>query len=56
MYKFINLEPGQRRGGVRPWLPTGKVYEVVTAVFTGFDFEATDDEVRVVKEKLGTSC
>ena len=43
-------------GVVRPWLPIGKVYEAVTAVFTGFEFELMDDEVRVVKEKLGTSC
>ena len=41
---------------MRPWLPTGKVYEAVTAVFLGFEFELIEDEVRVVKEKLGTSC
>ena len=41
---------------MRPWLPTGKAYKVVTAVFMGFEFEVMDDEVRVVKEKLGTSC
>ena len=28
----------------------------VTAVFTGFKFEVMDDDVRVVKEKLHTSC
>ena len=43
MYKVINVQPGQCRGGVRPWLPTGKVYEVVTAVFTGFEFGVMDD-------------
>ena len=32
------------RGGVRPWLPTGKVYEAVTTVFMGFEFELMDDE------------
>ena len=26
MYKVIDVEPGQCRGGVRPWLPTGKVW------------------------------
>ena len=30
--------------------------EVVTAVFTGFEFEVMDNEVRVVDEKLDTSC
>ena len=30
--------------------------EVATAVFMGFEFEVMDDEVRVVKEKLDTSC
>ena len=27
-----------------------------TAIFTGFEFELMDDEIRVAKEKLGTSC
>ena len=54
MYKVINVEPGQCKGGVRPWLPTEKFDEVVTAAFTGFDFEG-DDEIRVVEDKLDTS-
>ena len=34
----------------------GKSDEEVTAVFAGFEFEVMDDEVRVVDEKLDTSC
>ena len=33
-----------------------KSHEVVTTVFAGFEFEVSDDEVRVVDEKLDTSC
>ena len=33
-----------------------KSEEVVTAVFAGLEFEVMDDEVRVVNEKLDTSC
>ena len=46
---------GQCGGGVRPWLPTGKSDEVMTAVLSGFEFEVMDDEVQIVKEKLDTS-
>ena len=56
MYKVIDVEPGQCKGGVRPWLPTGKVWRGGDGSFCGLEFEVMDDEVRVVNEKLDTSC
>ena len=38
------------------WLPTGKVRRGGDGSFMGFEFEVMDDEVRMVKEKLDTSC
>ena len=56
MYKVINVEPAQCRDGVRPCLPIGKVWRGGDGSFTGFDFGVMDDEIRVVNEKLDTSC
>ena len=56
MYKVIGVEPGQCTGGVRPWLPTGKVWRGGDGSFCGLWVRSDGRRCSSGRRKLDTSC